>query len=137
MRVFDSTNTGGRPPFDPPGGEWCDHRPVWVGRIALSTCADCAKIDWFSDSGPVDPAEAMAALFGSYDLIGTMDALSAPADEVLAYRPPNGRKRRNLDALPKKVWLKAGPHLWMSHDGEVLLLATTQPLMFENLTRGA
>ena len=115
----------------------CDHKPVWVGRIALSGCDSCARIEWFSNTGPIDPAEAMAALFGSYDLVGTMDALGAPAPEVLVYKPPNGRKRRNLDAIPKQVWLKAGPHLWMSHDGEVLLLATTQALLFENLTRGA
>ena len=79
----------------------------------------------------------MAALFGSYDLIGPMDALGAPAPQVLIYAPPSGRKRRNLDALPERVWLKAGPRLWMSHDGEHLLLATTERLLFENLTRGA
>lgn len=117
--------------------EWCEHKPVWVGRIAVAACEDCGRIDWLSNEGPIDPAEALAALFGSYDLIGPMDALGAPAPQVLAYAPPSGRKRKNLDALPKRVWLKAGPRLWMSHDGEVLLLATTQRLLFENLTRGA
>lgn len=86
------------------------------------------------NQGAVDHAEAMAALFGSYELAGTMDALGAPSAEVLVYTPPSGRKRRNLDVLPHGVWLKAGPRLWMSTDGEVLLLATTQRLMFENLT---
>lgn len=117
--------------------EWCEHKPVWVGRIAVAACENCGRIDWLSNEGPIDPAEALAALFGSYDLIGPMDALGAPAPQVLAYAPPSGRKRKNLDALPKRVWLKAGPRLWMSHDGEVLLLATTQRLLFENLTRGA
>ena len=117
--------------------EWCDHKPFWVGRIAVSACEDCARIEWFSTSGPIDSAEAMAALFGNYDLVGPLDAMGAPARRVLAYSPPNGRKRKHLDALPKHVWLKAGPHLWMSHDGQILLLATTQPLLFENLTRGA
>ena len=117
--------------------DWCDHTPVWVGRIAVSACEECACIDWFSRTGPVDSAEAMAALFGSYDLMGPLDALGAPAPRVLAYSPPNKKKRQHLEVLPKHVWLKAGPHLWMSHDGEVLLLATTQPLLFENLTRGA
>jgi hypothetical protein len=115
----------------------CEHQPVWVGNIAVSACADCATIDWLSTSGRVDPAEAMAALFGSYDLVSPLDALGAPAPQVLAYAPPSGRKRKNLDALPPHVWLKAGARLWMAHDGETLLLATTQPLMFENLTRGA
>lgn len=117
--------------------QWCEHKPVWVGRIAVTACDECARVDWFSADGPVDPAEALAALFGSYDLIGPLDALGAPAPRVLAYAPPSSRKRRALDALPKRAWLKAGPHLWLSHDGELLLLATTQRLLFENITRGA
>ncbi len=119
------------------GSEWCEHKPVWVGRIAVAACENCGRIDWLSNDGPIDPAEAVAALFGSYDLIGPLDALGAPAEQVLVYAPPSGRKRRNLDVLPKRAWLKAGPRLWMSHDGEVLLLATNQRLLFENLTRGA
>jgi hypothetical protein len=115
----------------------CDHKPVWVGRVAVSACADCGEVEWFSDSGPIDPAEAMAQLFGSYDLIGALDALGSPAPRVLAYSPPTARKRRNLDALPEKAWLRTGPDLWLSHDGEVLLLATNHQLLFENLTRGA
>lgn len=117
--------------------ETCEHRPVWVGRIALSACAECATVEWFSSEGPVDPAEAIAALFGSYDLIGPLEALAAPAPQVLAYSPPSLRTRSHLEALPLRVWLKAGPHLWLSHDGEVLLLATTQKLHFDNMTRGA
>jgi hypothetical protein len=115
----------------------CEHKPVWVGRVAVTACADCANVEWFSDHGPVDPVEAMAALFGSYDLVGPIDALGAPSPEVLVYAPPSPRKRRNLDALPRRVWLKTGSQLWMSTDGEVLLLATTQRLLFENLTREA
>ena len=117
--------------------ETCEHKPVWVGRIAVAGCADCGRVDWFSDEGPVDPAEALAALYGTYDLVGPIEALGTPAGRALVYSPPSARKRRNLDALPKGVWLKAGPRLWMSHDGQVLLLATTQPMLFENLTRGA
>jgi hypothetical protein len=116
---------------------WCEHKPVWVGRVAVAACEDCGEVAWLSDSGVIDHAEAMAALFGSYDLVGSMDALGAPAPEVLVYAPPSSRKRRNLDALPPKTWLKAGPRLWMSTDGQVLLLATTQRLLFDNLTRGA
>ncbi len=117
--------------------EMCEHKPVWVGRIAVAACAECAEVDWFSDAGPVDHAEAIAALFGSYDLLGPLDALAAPAPFVLAYAPPSGRKRKHLEALPRRAWLKAGPQLWMSHDGDVLLLCTDRRLLFENLTRGA
>ena len=117
--------------------EWCEHKPVWVGRIAVAACDECERVDWFSNEGPVDSAEAMAALFGSFDLVGPIPALGAPSPDVLVYAPPSAKKRRNLDALPKRAWLKAGPQLWMSTDGQVLLLATTRRLLFENLTRGA
>lgn len=116
---------------------WCEHKPTWVGRIAVSACEDCGEVTWFSREGPVDHAEALASLFGSFDLVGPMEALGAPSASVLVYRPPTSRKRRHLDAIPRRVWLKAGPQLWMSTDGEVLLLSTTQRLLFENLNRGA
>lgn len=105
--------------------------------MAVAACSECGTIEWFGAGGAVDPAEAIAALFGSYDLIGPIEAISAPTSRVLAYQPPNSRRRGNLRALPKGVWLKAGPHLWMSHDGEVLLLAPTRQIEFSNLIRGA
>lgn len=115
----------------------CDHNPVWIGRIAVSACAGCETIDWLSKDGPVDHAEAVAAVFGSFDLLGRLDALGAPSPEVLVYAPPRRQLRRHLDAIPPRVWLKAGPHLWLSHDGEHLLLATNHRLLFDNMTRGA
>jgi len=117
--------------------EFCEHKPVWIGRVALSACARCQRIDWLGESGPIDHAEAIAAVFGSFDLIGSIDALAAPAAKVLAYAPPDRAKRRHLDALPLFTWLKAGPHLWLSHDGEHLLLATTRKLLFDNINQGA
>ncbi|HEY7468379.1 MAG TPA: hypothetical protein VIC07_02450 [Acidimicrobiia bacterium] len=117
--------------------QWCDHKPTWVGRVAISACADCARVDWFSDSGPIDHAEALAYLFGGYDLIGHLDALGGPTRSVLAYSAPSTRARKHLDALPRAVWLEVGPRLWLAHDGEVLLLATDHQLLIENLTRGA
>lgn len=115
----------------------CEHNPVWIGRIALVPCVECEVVEWFSGGGPIDHAEAMAALFGSYDLIGPLEALGAPSRRVLAYAPPSERKRKNLDALPRHVWLRAGPRLWLSHDGNVLLLATTETLLFDNFSREA
>ncbi len=79
----------------------------------------------------------MAYLFGNYDLIGHLEALGGPTSSVLAYRAPSPRKKAHLDVLPKHVWLEVGPRLWLSHDGEVLLLATDHQLLIENLTRGA
>ena len=103
----------------------------------MTACGDCGTIEWLADTGPVDHAEAMAYLFGSYDLVGHLDALGGPTSSVLAYAAPNARKRKNLDALPKHVWLEVGPRLWLSHDGEILLLATDHQLLIENLTREA
>ena len=117
--------------------ERCEHKPVWVGRVAVSACAECGEVSWLSDAGPIDPAEGLAWLFGSYDLVAHLDALGAPAPTVLAYNAPSARKRNNLNALPKHVWLRVAPGLWLSHDGEILLLATNQALLLENLTRGA
>lgn len=123
-------------PTERPNGK-CDHRPVWVGRIALTACEECGRIDWLSEDGPVDHAEAMAAVFGSFDLIGCLDALGAPSPKVLVYAPPSRGHRRHLEALPAHAWLLAGPHLWLSHDGEHLLLATSDVMLFDNMTRGA
>ncbi|MBW3666533.1 MAG: hypothetical protein KY394_02950 [Actinobacteria bacterium] len=117
--------------------DWCDHKPVWVGRVAVAACARCGEVGWLSRSGSMDSAEAMAAVFGSYDLIGPLEAVGAPAPFVLAYAPPSARSRKSLEALPIRVWLKAGPDLWMCSDGEHLLLSTPRRLLFENLTRGA
>lgn len=113
----------------------CDHRPVRIGRIDVAACPACAVVEWNSIVGPVDPAEAVAALFGNYEMIGQLDALGSPAPRVIAYRPPNGKRRAHLDAFPMNVWLYAGAELWMSHDGSTLLLAPTRQLIFENLTR--
>lgn len=97
--------------------------------MALAACSSCGGVDWLN----ADPAEAMAALFGSFDLIGPVDTIRSPAPWVLAYAPPSLRKRKNLAALPTRVWLKAGPRLWMSHDEEILLLATDDRLLYENV----
>jgi hypothetical protein len=115
----------------------CEHQPTWIGRVAVVACAECGQVDWFSGGGSLDPAEGMAYLFGSYDLVDHLDALAAPAPSVLVYAPPSARKRRNLDVMPKHVWLEVGPSLWLSHDGQILLLATNQQLLIDNLTRGA
>ncbi len=117
--------------------ERCRHKPIWVGRVAVSACAECGEVSWLSDTGTIDPAEGLACLFGSYDLVAHLDALGAPAPTVLAYNAPSARKRKNLNALPKHVWLRVAPSLWLSHDGDILLLATNQTLLLENLTRGA
>ena len=121
----------------PNDSEWCEHKPTWVGKIAVAACGECGHVDWFSDTGPVDPAEGLAYLFSSFDLIDHLDALGAPSPTVLAYSAPSARKRKNLNALPANIWLKVAPDLWLSHDHETLLLSTNHELLLDNLTRGA
>lgn len=114
----------------------CNHELATHGRYGVIACPACGLVEWFGPQGPVDPAEAMAALFGSFDLIATVPSVGAPAPSVLAYRPgPN--RRRALGILPRHCWLAAGYRLWLATDGAVLLLATTDELMIHNLTRGA
>lgn len=115
----------------------CLHIPVAVAGIEVVSCGECSEIGWYRRGQWLDPAEGMATLFGQFDLVATLDALSAPAPEVLLYRPPSGRVRAHLEVFAENVWLEAAPNLWLSHDGEHLLLAPTDPIHFENLTRGA
>ena len=58
-----------------------------------------------------------------------MDAIGAPAGEVMAFRPASVGDRTALEALPAHAWFRAGEHLWMCHDGSVLLLAHRFPLV--------
>lgn len=118
-------------------GDDCDHELKTHGRIGVIACAQCGLVEWFGARGMIlDPAEGVAALFGSFDLIGPMRAVGAPADRVLAYRPGRGKKAA-LGVLPAHSWLRPAPDLWLATDGEILLLATPDPLMVDNLTRGA
>ncbi|MDH3607052.1 MAG: hypothetical protein OER12_08645 [Acidimicrobiia bacterium] len=117
--------------------ETCTHIPIATAGIEVVSCGDCGEVGWFRRGEWLDPAEGMAVLFGQYDLVGRLEALSAPAPEVLLYRPPSGRWRAHLDVFPKHVWLEVSPDLFLSHDGEHLLLAPVDQLYFDNLTQGA
>jgi hypothetical protein len=113
------------------------HKPMPVADLLVAACEACRRVDWRDSVGEIDPNEGMAALFGNYELVATLDAVGSPAPEVLVYSAPSIRKRRNLLPFPKNSWVKAAPDLWLTHDGENLLLATNHKLLFENLTRGA
>ena len=114
-----------------------DHMSTRIADLEITACGNCRRVEWADDSGEIDPAVGMAALFGNYELIGTYDAVGSPAPEVLIYQAPSVRKRRNLQPFPLNEWVKAAPDLWLTHDGENLLLATNHRLLFQNLTRGA
>lgn len=115
----------------------CRHQPTPVERFQVVACPECGEVDWFEEGAPVTADVALAGLFGDYDLIDRLPVVSAPAPEVLVYRPPRRGRRRNLAAFPPHHWFRASPSLWLSHDGELLMLAPTDPLVVRNLTRGA
>ncbi|MFQ5966725.1 MAG: hypothetical protein ACE5MI_03820 [Acidimicrobiia bacterium] len=89
-------------------------------------------VRFLADGAAIDPAEGMAQLFGRFELIGRLPAIRSPGPEVLIYRPP-ALGRTWSEGLPPYVWLEAQPGLWLSHNGENLLLAPTDPLMAQNL----
>jgi hypothetical protein len=82
-------------------------------------------------------ASGMAQLLGAFTAQGHLPTLRGPAPEAIVYRPPTRAARRYLDVFPRRAWLEIQPGLWMSHDGEHLLLAPTDPLISHNLGRGA
>lgn len=114
----------------------CRHQPGTYGRTSVVACGECGLLEFFGAGGLLDPAEGVAALFGNYDLVGPMAAVGAPARRVLVYRPPMGRKGA-LGVLPEGVWLRAGADLWIASDRRTLMLATSNELLVDNLTRGA
>jgi hypothetical protein len=113
----------------------CRHLPVEVAGLSVVACAECGTVQWFGRSGPLDPAEAMNRVFGQYDLVGRLPSLRGPADWVLVYRPPGRRLRSHLSAFQPGVWFRVDDELWLCHDGEMLLLAPSDPLLAANLTR--
>jgi hypothetical protein len=115
----------------------CLHQAVCVGGLEVVACDACRTIEWYRGGRGIDPMEGMAALFGDFDLVGSLPAVFAPSTEVLLYRPGSRHQRQRFDPFPRESWLRATPDLWMSHDGEHLVLAPTDPLTFTNLTRGA
>ena len=113
----------------------CRHTIVEVAGTGVSACPTCGSVEWWDAHRPLDPAEGMARLFGQFDLLGAVPAVRAPAMEVLVYRPPNRRARRALSVFPSGLWLEAHPGLWVTHDGDNLLLAAADPILARNLVR--
>ncbi len=107
----------------------CIHEISWIGRTGVMACGACGAVEWFAQGRPMDSAEGMASLFGAFEFIGALSTLHGPAGETLAYRPPSLRTRRRLESFPAKRWLLASPDLWMSHDGQTLLLCPTNPVL--------
>ena len=106
------------------------------GDIETVGCATCATVEWFRGGRPVVADVALASLFGEYDLVARLDAVRAPGREVLLYRAARGR-RDALTVLPEGGWFEVAAGLFASHDGHHLLLSPVDPVLTDNLTRGA
>ena len=115
----------------------CRHQPVEVAGIQVIACGPCGTVEWLGANRSLEPAEGIAALFGGFRLVSRLPAVRAPGDEVLMYRAPSRRARTHLRTFPPYVWMKVDTNLWLSHDGEHLLLVPTTPLLLDNLTDGA
>ncbi len=115
----------------------CRHELKDTGGISVLACGECGLVQFWDGDGTLPPATGMARLFGAFTAQGRLPTLRGPGPEAILYRPPTRAARRHLEAFPRKAWLETQPGLWMSHDGEHLLLVPTDPLTSHNLGRGA
>jgi hypothetical protein len=114
----------------------CLHDSYEVGGLFLDLCPQTGETHWIDDDDDeVDPAVALARLFGSFDLVAALAGVGAPGSMVLAYRPDSRRGRAAMRALPRRRWIEAAPDLWIAHDGDRLLMAPANPVLAANLAR--
>ncbi len=122
--------------FDRRARNTCMHERIDVAGLTLDLCPDTAEAHWMSnDSESLEPAEALAVLFGSFDLKASLAGLDAPGAAVLIYRPDSRRGKQAMRSLPYRRWIHAAPGLWLTHDGEHLLMSPEDALLAENLSK--
>ncbi len=102
-----------------------DATPVIRNGVAIVACRQCGMVTFRNR----DSFGGIAALFADYRMVGRVEAIGAPAGEVVAFRPAKSSDRSTMDAIPPHRWFRANQHLWMCHDGSVLLLAHHFPLV--------
>ncbi len=101
----------------------CQHRLTKTAEMAILACADCDLAEFWCTTGRLDPTEAIARLFGEFELDSTLEGIGAPSPVVLAYRPTRPADAQRLRAFPAHRWLRIDGSLWLCHDGRTLLLA--------------
>ena len=106
-----------------------DHRTTNSVRrgIAIRACESCGIVRFVGPFSGADEWDALLAVFGEYELAGRVDTIRAPASEVLAYRARQPADQAALSITPPHRWFNVNEHLWMCHDGEILLLAHRWP----------
>ena len=112
----------------------CAHEVFSWREVELSLCPSGGPSVWSESGEVIDGAEAMAVLFGDFDLVGVLPSVRADGNAVLVYSPGRAARER-MTAFPPNRWIEGAPGLWFSHDGELLLLSPDDPLLAENLMR--
>lgn len=130
-----TTNDATASDFRPRTSQSCMHERIDVGRLTLDLCPDSGEAVWLDAHEEVDPAEALARLFGNFDLCAALPALRAPGEVVLAYAPDGRRGRAAMRCLPAGRWIEGAPGLWLTHDGARLLMSPADRLLADNLMR--
>lgn len=132
---FPIDRTGRLSPGHGPTAGSCRHDRLEIGGLVAETCQATGTMTWTDRSGPLDPAEAVARLFGDFDLHGAAPALHAPGPTVVVSTPASRRGRESLSAVPSDRWLQAMPSLWIRSAGPTLLLASTDDGLTGRLLR--
>ncbi len=115
----------------------CVHRRLRIGPFDAEWCPRTDELSWKDAGEPIDPAVALARLFGEFDLVSVADGLHAPGTDVFIYRPSNRTRRTWMRSLPRATWLGAAPGLWLTHDDRHLLMSPDDPVLSANLKRGS
>ncbi len=122
--------------FDRRARDACMHERIDVAGLTLDLCPDTAEAHWLSsDLESLEPADALALLFGSFDLKASLAGLDAPGEAVLIYRPDSRRGKQAMRSLPFRRWIHAAPGLWLTQDGDHLLMSPEDALLAENLSK--
>lgn len=118
-----------------PARQPCRHDRREVGPVDVELCYESSFLEWFDGNERLDPDVGMARVFGHFNLVATLPALGAPGPMALVYGPPTSRERNWMRALPQNEWLHALDGVWISHNGDQLLLSPLDQIMVENLSR--
>lgn len=128
---FPISRTGTRGDGERP----CRHERRTIGSFEAEICEDTGAVAWSDGDGPVDPAVAVARLFGDFDLRAAAPALHAPGASVIVCTPATRAGTRALGLVPSDRWLEAMPSLWMREADGSLLLSPTDALLSDRLLR--
>lgn len=112
----------------------CAHETFTWRDLTLSVCPIDGSAEWSELGESIDGAEAMAILFGNFDLVGALPSVGSPGGTVLAYSPDRSGRAR-LARFPESRWFEGSPGLWFSHDGNRLLLSPSDTRIVDDLIR--